>query len=462
MDVREELLLLEPIERLRSAFEAGHTRPLRERLRLLRSLEWALEAYEPLILEALREDLGKGATEAYATEIGLLRQEIAYLRRRLPFWMLPRWKWGGRIQQPGWGWVRREPYGLVLVLAPWNFPVLLSLLPLVGALAAGNVVALKASEQAPRSAAVLRRMLESALPPDRVAVFEGGPEVGRALLKFRWDYIFFTGGTRIGRLVYEAAARQLTPCTLELGGKSPCVVGGEVDLAVTARRIVWGKFLNAGQVCLAPDYVLVEQRLYRDLLEALVSAIRDLYGEDPRRHPDYGRIVSEAHFDRLVGYLGQGRIYYGGRHDRAERYLEPTILVDVPDEAPVMEEEIFGPILPVRPFAHLEELLSLLRARPDPLALYVFSRNSDFVRRVFDRVRSGGGCVNDVVLHLASPRFPFGGVGSSGLGRYRGRASWETFTYPRSVLWKPFWPDLSVRYPPYSRLKSALLRRVLG
>ncbi|MCS7082745.1 MAG: aldehyde dehydrogenase family protein [Bacteroidetes bacterium] len=461
---REQLPGGTPADRLaalRRTFESGQSLPLKARLGALGALLDALKRHEPLLLEALHRDLGKSPVEAYFTEIGLVRQEIRYLRHWLPFWMRPRWRLGSLVQQPGWIRIRRAPYGVVLVIAPWNFPVLLSLLPLAGALAAGNAVALKPSELAPNSAGVLRLMLESAFSPDYVAVFEGGPELARALLELRWDYVFFTGGPATGRFVYEAAARHLTPCTLELGGKSPCVVDAQVELQTAARRIAWGKFLNAGQVCLAPDYVLVDRRLYEAFLEALVKAIRALYGDAPQRHPDYGRIVNEQHFARLVAYLRQGRVYYGGQLDASERYIAPTVLVEVPPEAPVMQEEIFGPILPVLPYENPEEAVSFLRSRPDPLALYVFSRNPGFAQRLQESVRFGGGCVNDVVLQLASPRFPFGGIGQSGLGRYRGKASWECFTYEQAVLLRPFAGDVRLRYPPYEAAKRPLFRRLL-
>lgn len=446
------------VARQRAFFRAGHTRPLEFRRAQLRKLAAAIEAGEALLCDALHADLRKSAYDAFATEIGFVQSELRHADRRLAGWMKPRRRRAPLMAWPARGWIQPEPYGVALILGPWNYPAQLLLAPLVGALAAGNCAVLKPSELAPRTAAALAASLGGTFPPELVAVVTGERETAEALLRERFDKIFFTGSTGVGKAVMAAAARHLTPVTLELGGKSPCLVCADAPLEVTARRIVWGKFINAGQTCVAPDFVAVDRRLAGPLVEAMRRTLRVFYGDDPRRSESYGRIVNKRHFDRLLGLLGGGRVVEGGQHDAADLYLAPTLLSGVSWDAPVMQEEIFGPILPVLEFDQLDEVLARLRDQPAPLALYLFTRDPATQRRVLAETRSGGVCLNDTVLHMVGKQFPFGGLGESGMGAYHGRASFDCFSHYRPVLRRSFRLDSPLRYPP-PRISLAGLKR---
>lgn len=429
------------LARQRRFFESGATRTLAARREALGRLQEALRRFEDDILEALERDLGKPASEAYSSEIGILYLELRHAQRHLARWMRPTSPAWDLLQFPGRARVEREPLGVALIIGPWNYPVQLLLAPLIGALAAGNVVVLKPSEVSVHSEALIRRLIEHAFEPEWVSVVQGDAAATRALLQQRFDKIFFTGSTRVGRKVMMAAAHHLTPVTLELGGKSPAIVAPDADLDVAARRIVWGKFLNAGQTCVAPDFVVVPKARQSDALHALRSEIRRRYGDEPSESGSYGRLVSREQTARLLELLEGQRIAHGGRADLEGRYLEPTLL-DAPDwEAPVMREEIFGPILPVVPYDDEAALLQRLAERPKPLALYLFTRDARRVERVRRSLRFGGMVVNGTLQHIFSPQLPFGGVGESGLGSYHGRASFEAFSRPRSELHLPAsWP----------------------
>jgi aldehyde dehydrogenase (NAD+) len=359
---------------------------------------------------------------------------------------------------PARGFIRPEPLGVALIMGPWNYPLQLLLSPLVGALAAGNCVVLKPSEFAPHTAAAIAELVRATFPDEYVAVVQGERAAAETLLRERFDCIFFTGSTVVGRAVMAAAARHLTPVTLELGGKCPCLVCADAPLEVTARRIAWGKFMNAGQTCVAPDFVLTDQRIREPLIQALKRAVREFYGDDPQKSEDYGRIVNRKHFDRLTGYLGAGQVVCGGQQDARDLYLAPTLLTGVPADAPVMQEEIFGPILPVLEFATLDQALASLRDRPTPLALYLFTRDRATQQHVLASTRSGGVCLNDTVIHMIGKDLPFGGLGDSGLGAYHGQASFDCFTHRRSVLRRSLALDLKLLYPP-SRISLATLKR---
>ncbi|MCX8092367.1 MAG: aldehyde dehydrogenase family protein [Verrucomicrobiae bacterium] len=443
----------------RASFQTGATRSLEFRRAQLRRLQAALERHEASLLEAIHADLRRAAHDAYLSEIGFVLREIHYALRNLPAWMKPQRRSVPLLARPGRAWVQPEPLGVALILGPWNYPVQLLLLPLVSALAAGNCAVLKPSEFAPHTAEAIARLIRDTFSEDYVAVCPGGRDVAEALLREQFDKIFFTGGTAAGRAVMAAAAKHLTPVTLELGGKCPCLVCADAPLEVTARRIAWGKFMNAGQTCVAPDFVLAEQPIRHRLLEALQRAVREFYGDDPRQSPHYGRIVNRRHFERLTGLLNAGRIVCGGQQDVDTLYLAPTILADVPPDAPVMQEEIFGPILPVLTFEQLDEALAKLADRPTPLALYLFTNDRAVQQRVLARTRSGGVCLNDTVMHLLSKDLPFGGLGESGMGAYHGRAGFEAFSHYRSVLRRGFWPDFRLRYPP-PRVGLPTLRRM--
>ncbi len=448
------------VQRHRDAFQAGQTRPLAFRREQLRRLRQALDRRERQLLEALHRDLGKPPAEAVVAELGVVAAELDRAARHLPRWMRPGRRSVAPIAWPGRASVVPEPLGVALILGPWNYPVQLLLSPLVGAIAAGNCACLKPSELAPHTSRALAELIADALDPATVSVVEGGPETAEALLAERFDVIFFTGSAAVGRRVMAAAARYLTPVVLELGGKCPCLVMADACLDTAARRILWGKGLNAGQTCVAPDYVLVQRAATAPLLEAFRRAARQFFGDDPRRSPHVGRIVSRAHFDRLVGYLGAGRCVLGGDHDAAERFLAPTLLLNPPADAPVMQEEIFGPILPIVEFDHLDAVLRDLRARPKPLALYLFGKDRRVRERVVAETSSGGVCVNDTITHIVTPQLPFGGVGDSGMGAYHGRASFDCFSHAKSVLvrgtrWDPRW-----RYPPAGAPLPVLKRAI--
>jgi len=446
------------IQRHRAFFQSGATRHLEFRRDQLRQFSAALERHESPLLDALRADLGKSPFQGYSSELGVVHTEIRHALRHLRKWAAPVRRPTPWLVAPARGWVQPEPFGVALVLGPWNYPVQLSLTPLVSAIAAGNCAMLKPSELAARTADAVAALLRDCFAEEYVSVACGGAEVAQALLRERFDKIFFTGSTRVGRLVMAAAGQQLTPVTLELGGKCPAIVCGDAAIEVAARRIAWGKFLNAGQTCVAPDFVLVDRRVREPLIVALRAALRRFFGEDPRLSADYGRIVNRGHFDRLLPYLGDGELQHGGDYETKELYLAPTILTDVKPDAPVLQEEIFGPILPVLAFDRLDDALALLCDRPTPLALYLFTGDRATERRVMAEVRSGGVCVNDVVSHMMGSGLPFGGLGESGLGAYHGRAGFEAFSHQRAVMRRATWLDLPFRYPP-QRLSLASLKR---
>ena len=428
---------------------AGIARLLRER--------------EREVQQVLREDLGKPALEASATEISYVARELALIGRRLPSWMKPERVPTPLLAQPGKSRIHREPLGVVLIIAPWNYPLQLALLPLIGAIAAGNCAILKPSELAPATSAFLARNLPRYVDSECVQVVEGGAGETTALLAERFDHIFYTGGGAVGRIVMEAAAKHLTPVTLELGGKSPCIVDQNTNIEVAARRILWGKFLNAGQTCIAPDYVLAHERIASALLSSMRQTLREFFGADPRTSPDYARIVNIHHYRRLMKLLpGSGEILAGGDGIEGELYLAPTILQDVPANAPVMADEIFGPILPVLKIKNIDEALAFVNGRPKPLALYLFSDDDRVRARVLDGTSSGAITVNHTCMHAAVPALPFGGIGASGMGAYHGKATFDTFSHRKAVLVKPTRLDLRLLYPPYDKTKEKWIRRLLS
>jgi aldehyde dehydrogenase (NAD+) len=457
-------LLSTPVETMREPVSLGATRPRAWRLEQLDRLEALLTRHHQSVLEALAVDLGKPPLEA-SFELVAVKQELKLTRRRLRRWMAPRPVPVDLPLKPGRAFEQAEPLGCVLIIGPWNYPFQLCLHPLVSALAAGNSVVLKPSEHAPRTAALIASAIAEVFPPGIVQVVCGDGGVAARLLEERFDHIFFTGGGRVGQLVMAAAARQLTPVTLELGGKSPAIVLADADLAVTARRLAWGKSINAGQTCIAPDHVLVEAPLRNPLIGALAMELQRFHGPDPLQSEDLGAIVNQTQYDRLTGLLAgareRGQVLHGGRCDPQRRRIEPTLLaVDRADD-PLMQEELFGPLLPIVSVAGLEEALDQVRRRPKPLALYLFSHSREAQRRTLDTTSSGSVCFNDVVMQAGTSQLGFGGVGDSGMGRYHGEAGFLTFSHLRSVLRRPFWLDLPLRYPPYAG-KLGLVQRLLG
>lgn len=438
------------LENQRAFFASGRTCGYAFRRAALERLKAEIKTHLAPLYEALWADLHKSAEEACLTEIGITLREIddqiGHLHRR----MHPRRVGTPLFLQPSRSRIVYEPFGCVLILAPWNYPIQLTLAPLAGAVAAGNCAVLKPSPYTPNVSAVIRQIVESAFPPDHVAVVEGHREVNEALLAERWDYIFFTGSQELGRTVMRAAAEHLTPVTLELGGKSPCIVDNSADADIAARRIVWGKFLNAGQTCIAPDYLLVHQNIKAPLLERIKCHIRAFYGPDPKESPHYGRLVNDKAFERVASYLGNGIILAGGETDPEQRYIAPTLLdLGRPtDGVPVMQAEIFGPVLPVMEFVRLDEAVEFVNRHEKPLAFYYFGSPATG-RDILRRTSSGGACINDTVLHIANDRLPFGGVGQSGTGKYHGAESFRTFSNRKAVLLSARSLDIPLKYPPY-------------
>jgi aldehyde dehydrogenase (NAD+) len=449
------------VSRQRAFFSTGETKEIDFRIRQLKALKSAIATHLDAILEALKADLNKPTFEAYAAEVGVIR-EVDYALKHLRAWVKPRQVPTGVDQFPSHAQVRPEPLGVVLIIAPWNYPFQLMISPLVGAIAAGNCALLKPSEIAPHTSRVIAEMVRKTFDPAYVAVVEGDAETTQAILAEKFDHIFFTGGTAIGKIVMAAAAQHLTPVTLELGGKSPCIVDADVQVEYTAKRIVWGKFLNAGQTCIAPDYLLVDRRIKSTLVAAIQAAIQEFYGDDPAQSPDYARIVSPRHFSRVAALLQSGRVVVGGETNPAECYIAPTLLDQVSLDDAVMQEEIFGPILPVLEYEALGEAIALINARPKPLALYVFSKNKQLQERVLQSTSSGSVCVNDTVMQVGVSELPFGGVGESGMGSYHGKASFDTFSHQKSVLYKSFRLDLKWRYAPYTSGKLDLVKKLIG
>jgi len=426
----------------------------------LRSLKRGIDKFEPALFRAMAQDLGKSEYESYASEIGFVQHEISYHLKHLKKWARPQRITTDLVNFWSQSRVVREPHGVVLIIAPWNYPFHLLMAPLAGAISAGNCVVLKPAEYSSLTAGVLADLVADTFSPEYVTLFTGGRDMNSALLDERFDHIFFTGSPALGRVVMEKAAQHLTPVTLELGGKSPCIVAPDADLNVAARRIAFGKFINAGQTCIAPDYLFAHLSIKNALVEKIRLAIERFYGPDPRQSPDFGRIINPQHFSRIAGYMDRGEILMGGTTDSTERYIAPTLLGMVSAEAPVMQEEIFGPILPVLEYEEIDSVISFINEREKPLALYLFTGSRNTEKQVLSRTSSGGACVNDTVMQITNPRLPFGGVGSSGMGAYHGRHSFEAFSHRKSVLNKSTRIDIPLRYPPY-RGKMGLARLLL-
>jgi len=445
----------------RDFFNSFKTRDLDFRIEQLKTLRKAILAYEDRLYEAFRTDLGKSKFEVYETEIGLVLEEVGTHIHKLHYWAKPV-KTGTNQLLHFWSTSRiyKEPFGIVLIMAPWNYPFQLLINPLVGALSAGNCAALKPSELTPAVAGVMEEMITEFFDPAYISFFNGGVELSKALLKEKWDHIFFTGSPAVGKFVMESAARNLSPVILELGGKSPCIVDADANLKVAASRIAWGKFLNAGQTCIAPDYLFVHSSVKTEFLKLLSNKITQYYGSDPKENKDYTRIVNESKTQRLASFLGRGKIIAGGEVSVADRYVSPTVIDGINPGDPVMQEEIFGPVLPVMEFTQIEEVIRFINSNPKPLALYYFSENKSLQAEVLGKTSSGGACINDVITHVANPKIPFGGVGNSGMGKYHGRFSFEAFSNQRAVLKKSTRIDIPVRYPPYKG-KFSLLKMVL-
>lgn len=452
--------LKELVSAQRRYWNSGATRSVGFRRDMLEKLERAVVSRERELLSALRKDLGKAPYESYACEVGMTLAELRCAKSHLARWTAPKGRPSPMALFPAKSRVVADPYGVALIMSPWNYPVQLTLVPLISALAAGNCAVVKPSAYAPACSSVLKALISDIFPREYAAVVEGGRAENSALLEERFDYIFFTGSTEVGRTVMRAAAEFLTPVTLELGGKSPVIIGEDADLKLAARRLAWGKFLNAGQTCVAPDHVWVPEGMRDALVEELGKQIRALYGENPLESPDLPKIVNKKHFNRINGLIQREKTAIGGKSDPVTRRIEPTVLVDVTETDAVMGEEIFGPVLPILTYTDLEELLARQQQKPRPLALYLFTRDRRAEERILRMVPSGGVCVNDTVVHLANPNVPFGGVGASGMGACHGKAGFDTFTHFRTVVRRGAL-DLPVRYPPYGGKGLGLLRKLM-
>jgi aldehyde dehydrogenase (NAD+) len=447
------------LKKQRAFFGTEQTKPISFRLQQLAKLKQAIIERQDAIVQAAKADLGRPAFEAYF-EIATL-SEVNHALKNLTAWARPQRVNVPIDQFPASAWIQPDPLGVVLIIGPWNYPFQLMLSPLVGAIAAGNCSILKPSEHAPHTSKLVSEMIASTFDPSYVAVVEGDASLSQQLLAEKFDHIFFTGGTAIGRIVMAAAAQHLTPVTLELGGKSPCIVDKNIHLDHAAKRIAWGKLINAGQTCIAPDYLLVQEEIKKELVDRIIYYIKQFYGDDPSQSADYGRIINNRHFDRLISLLRQGEIVLGGNYNREERFLAPTVIdqLDWGDE--VMQEEIFGPILPVLTYTDLEDAISQVNAQPKPLALYFFSRDLHKQVRILEATSSGGVCINDTIMHISVNSLPFGGVGDSGVGSYHGKASFTVFSHFKSVLRRGFWLDLNWRYAPYTSQKLSFLQRMV-
>ena len=450
----------EIIEKQRSYFNTGATLPLAFRIQQLKRLKQALKEFEPRLLTALQEDLGKPVFEGYEAELGILYEEINFTLKHLKTWAKPQRVPTPLVHFPAVSTIYTEPLGVVLIMSPWNYPLQLTIAPLIAAISAGDCAVVKPSRYSSATSSVIEKMLSQYFNQEFISIFQGGSQVNTSLLEQKYDHIFFTGSPHVGRVVMEAAAKNLTPVTLELGGKSPCIVDETAHVALAARRVAWGKLINAGQTCVAPDYVLVHEKVKDQFIEEYIKSVKAFYGEDILHNDEYCKIINEKHFNRLSGLLSSGKTAFGGKTDEAGRKIEPTILTDVSPESPVMQEEIFGPILPILPFRSFTETLEFIKARPKPLALYLFTTDAQRELRVFNEVPFGGGCVNDTVVHLSNPHMHFGGVGESGMGGYHGKMGFYTFSHRKSVLKKSNKLDVQFRYAPYGE-KLSLLKKLM-
>ena len=451
---REEITAI--VDKQRSYYAAGATLPVERRIEALKKLRQALLRHEQAIAEAIRQDLGKPKEESYMCETGLVISEISYLLRHIRAWAKEKTVATPLAQFASRSYKKPSPYGVTLVMSPWNYPLLLTLDPLADALAAGNTAVIKPSAYSPATGALLQTLLGELFPEEYVAVITGGREENGHLLEQKFDYIFFPGSKAVGRTVLEKAAKHLTPVTLELGGKSPCIVHSDADLKLAARRIVFGKYLNCGQTCVAPDYVLCEESVKDAFLEHIKAEIQRQYA-----HASYGKIINRRHFDRICALIDQDKVIIGGKGTADTLQIEPTVMDGVTWDDRVMREEIFGPVLPVLTYASIDEVIETVNSHDKPLALYIFTRNKMVIRKVTGRCAYGGGCVNDVIIHLATSNMGFGGVGESGMGAYHGKTGFDAFTHYKSMVDKKNWLDLPMRYQPYTRRGSSLIHRFL-
>ena len=437
------------IENQENYFRNGNTLPISKRKKLLKNLKKEILSNEDKIFQALNNDLRKSNYETYLTEIGILISEIDLFLSNLKKWAKPKKVKSSLLSFPSSDYIYSEPYGKVLIISPWNYPFQLAVLPLMSAVAAGNTVVLKPSEHAPNTSSLIKEIIEKIFDKSHALVVEGAAETASKLLEYRWDYIFFTGSVKIGKIVATAAAKHLTPTTLELGGKNPCIIDDSVDLRLTSRRIVWGKFVNAGQTCIAPDFLIVKRNIKEQLIEHLSKEIERAYGKDPKESEDYPRIVNKTNLSRLSNMIKDTKILFGGEYDIETCYFSPTIIDEPRIDSPIMDEEIFGPILPIISYDDENQIEKLISKYEKPLALYVFSTNKTFSEKIIRKYSFGGGAINDTIIHVGNPNLPFGGVGYSGIGAYHGKSSFDLLSHKKSIVKKGNWLDIKIRYAPY-------------
>lgn len=449
------------IERQRTFFLSGTTLSVEFRKKALADLKKTIQTKEKEIAEAIKTDLGKSHDEAYMCEIGLTLSEITYMQKHVKRFVKEKRVISPIAQFASRSFVKPMPYGVTLVMSPWNYPFLLTMEPLVDAIAAGNTVVVKPSAYSPATSEVIKKILEEVFSPEYVAVVTGGRAENTCLLQEKFDYIFFTGSQAVGREVMAQAAKHLTPVTLELGGKSPCIVDKSANIKLAAKRIVFGKYLNCGQTCVAPDYILCEKSVQEPLVAALKAEIVRQFGDTPLNNPSYGKVINEKHFERVCGLITKEKVAHGGDSDKSALKIEPTVLRDVLFSDAVMQEEIFGPVLPIVTVDSMDEAISIVNKRQKPLALYVFSEDKKVTRNVMSRCAFGGGCINDTIIHLATSNMGFGGVGESGMGSYHGKTGFDTFSHKKSIVDKKTWMDLPMRYQPYRKFYMKLIRMFL-
>ncbi len=449
---------------LKTFFHQGNSRPYQFRVKQLKKLKTAIKENEKAILEALHADMHKPAFEAFTSEIGVLYEEIDFILKHLKYWMKPKSMPTPFVHFPSSSKIIAEPLGVVLIIAPWNYPFQLLIAPLIGAIAAGNCAVLKPSEETPHTAKIIEKIITDTFPENYIKVVQGiGAEVVPAMIEnFRFDHIFFTGSVPVGQKIAEMAAKELVPTTLELGGKSPVIVDKDVNISVAAKRIMWGKFFNAGQTCISPDYLLVHEAVKNKLVQKMVHYINEFYGKNPAQSPDYAQIVNQKRFHTLSNYLKQGNVITGGITDEHKRYIAPTLMDDVRLDDPIMQEEIFGPILPVLTYQNLDKVFEFVNAQPFPLSLYVFTNDKKFEMSVLKNIPFGGGSVNTTLVHFATPHLPFGGVGYSGMGRYHGKYSFDTFSHQKSIMKTKFIYENSLRYAPYKNWQVKIAKWLFG
>ncbi|MGF7109025.1 aldehyde dehydrogenase [Treponema pedis] len=453
--------ILSSVKNCKSFFDTGITKSCDFRLTQLKKLKKALFENEKEILNALYSDLHKTNFEGYFSEFAIVKEELDFTIKHLKKWIKPK-----RVHTPlahfkSSSKIIYEPFGTVLIMSPWNYPLNLTLTPLIGAMAAGNCSIVKPSNYSPATSAIIEKIISKHFPPEYINVILGGREENSSLLEQRFDYIFFTGGTEVGKLVMQAAAKYVTPMTLELGGKSPCIVEKSANLKTAARRLVFGKYLNAGQTCVAPDYLLLENAVKTEFIEELKNALKEFFPTETYLQIHFPHIVNEKHFDRLMGLIEGEKIITGGKGNKNQKFIEPTILDNIDFNSKIMQEEIFGPILPIIGFDSLNEVIKEIKLREKPLAFYVFTQDKKIEEKLLSEISFGGGCVNDTIVHLATNYLPFGGVGASGMGKYHGIESFKTFSNAKSILKKSFFPDIDVRYHPYSEKKFNIIKKLM-